>query len=62
MTIRDITPILVCLADVCTPEQIDAWLHTPHVLLDGLTPVALIEAGGYDEVLALARQLDGVYL
>lgn len=43
-------------------QEAEAWIVAPHELLDGATPVALIETGRTGDVLRLIRQLlDGSY-
>jgi hypothetical protein len=50
------------LADFYTAEEAKLWLRSPHSLLQGKTPEALIRAGEFRRVVELIGQLrDGVY-
>jgi uncharacterized protein (DUF2384 family) len=55
--IQPITPILINLADLYTADQAAKWLRTPHRHLDGQTPEAVIDTGGYDRVLELTQKI-----
>lgn len=41
------------------PEGVDLWLRSPNRHLGNATPEALIECGRGNEVLAVAKRIDG---
>jgi hypothetical protein len=51
------------LADFYEPKDARLWLYSRQKRLSGVTPVALIQQGKIDEVIAVIDQLrDGVYI
>ena len=50
------------LAYFYTPEEVEVWLKSPQVLLQGKTALSLIEAGELTPVIDVIRQLrDSTY-
>lgn len=47
------------LADWYSPDEVEAWLNTPHVQLDGATAIDLIRAGRGAEVDRVLDRMDG---
>lgn len=47
------------LADWYSPDEVEAWLNTPQVHLDGATAIDLIRAGRGAEVDRVLDRMDG---
>lgn len=47
------------LADWYSPDEVEAWLHAPHVQLGGETAIDLIRAGRSAEVDLVLDRMDG---
>lgn len=47
------------LADWYSPDEVEAWLNTPQVQLDGATAIDLISAGRGAEVDRVLDRMDG---
>lgn len=64
MTLADtLTQVREKLARFYTVEEMELWLRSPQLLLQGGIPVDLIAAERGDEVLTVVEQLeDSVYL
>jgi uncharacterized protein (DUF2384 family) len=63
MTCIDFTDIVTALSDFYTPDEVVAWLDSPHPQLEGKTPTAVIAEGRKADVMAIIRQLnDCVYV
>ena len=48
---------MLLLAVMLPLEVHDAWLQTPRIDLSGMTPAQLMEAGRYEDVLTVLREL-----
>lgn len=63
MSCIDATDLIKPLMDFYTLEEIDVWLSSPQVLLNGEKPEKLIAEGRQDEVARLIDQLvTGAYI
>jgi uncharacterized protein (DUF2384 family) len=50
------------LSELYEPAEIEVWLKTPQLLLDGSRPLDLIKAGRESEVISVLRSLlEGTY-
>lgn len=64
MSIRsDMDRVLLRLGDFYNPADAQAWMNSPHPLLENKWPFNMIILGRAEEVLAVIERLDaGVYL
>lgn len=63
LLISDLRYVVDRLGDIYTPEETRIWLYSKHALLNGERPIALINEGRTEEVIAVIERLDaGAYI